>query len=507
MTATAAIQAPEDDRVRRSLRVTFPPRAGAAAPPGASTAANASRTAHYQSRLVTSGPPAQEQIVQPELLRCRDRRMNALGYRRCRMSAGRHLTLPLLAVMAAAGLVPIVRPRRVHAVATIVVDTSSDADVDDAACSLREAIIAANTDASYHGCAAVDAGVNDRIVFDLGPGTPTVTIGTTRLPAITQWVTIDGGDARVELHGPGGGLLRSGDHGLSVYPAGFGTIIQNLVINNFADDGIFINADEVYVYGCFIGTDATGTMGVPNAGFGVQVFGGNGVRIGGATSGGPCSGDCNVIAAARPDKANVLVDLNATGALVRGNFIGTDVTGTAAIASGPTIGILDKGIATRIGGLSDTTPGGPCTGDCNLVSGNTERGGIVIHQAATGSVVQGNFIGTDVTGENPVIGTAGAVGIISFASGVMIGGSTPAARNVVSGNPVLGIEVAGTNTTVQGNYVGTNATGSAAMLDSGAGLIVFQTDGAMIGGIVPGSGNLISGASGVGYGVAIQQST
>lgn len=211
--------------------------------------------------------------------------------------AGRPTLIPLLAVLAIAGLVGIAWPHPAHGAVIIVVNTTADEDINNASCSLREAIIAANTNASYNGCSAPGAGVNDTIVFNIGTGTPTINIGATPLPVITQWVTIDGGAGRVELHGPGGPPV-SGRHGLTVSNGGFGTIIRNLVINNFADDGIFINADEVYVYGCFIGTDATGMTAVPNQGFGVQVFGGNGNRIGGATSGGPCTGDCNVISGA-----------------------------------------------------------------------------------------------------------------------------------------------------------------------------------------------------------------
>src|SRR5262245_51803777 len=160
------------------------------------------------------------------------------------------------------------------------------------------------------------------IVFDLD--TPTINIGSPPLPAIVQSVTIDGGAGRVELHGPGAPRV-SGMHGLRVNSDGAGTTIRNLVVNNFADDGIFIDADDVSVVGCFIGTDASGTTAAPNQGFGVHVFRGEGALIGGATSGESCTGDCNVISGAISFNANVFLDDNSSGAIVRGNFIGTDV--------------------------------------------------------------------------------------------------------------------------------------------------------------------------------------
>ncbi|HUL98521.1 MAG TPA: CSLREA domain-containing protein [Mycobacterium sp.] len=430
--------------------------------------------------------------------------------RRVRTSVtGRRNLIRLLAATAFAAAACVL-PHRVPGAVIIVVDTAIDEDVDNAACSLREAIIAANGNASYHGCLAPGAGVNDEIVFNIGTGTPTINIGSTPLPAITEWVTIDGGVGRVEIHGPGE-PATSGAHGLTVTHGGFGTTIRNLVVNNAADDGIFIDADEVSVLGCFIGTDVTGMMAVANQGFGVQVFGGNGVRIGGATSGGPCTGDCNVISGATNFKANVLVDLNATGALVRGNFIGTDVTGTAGITPNDVAGVVDKGRGDRIGGAGGTTPGGSCTGDCNLISGNNINGGVVLDQAAIDSIVQGNFIGTDVTGNKAISNgkqEGYSEGILSYASRAMIGGTIPEARNVVSGNVGTGIQVRGVATTVQGNYCGTNSAGTAAVPKSGPGVTVYQADSAMIGGTAPGAGNLLSGSSNNGdSGVQLLQST
>ena len=420
-----------------------------------------------------------------------------------------NLTLVALAVMASAAVVAAAWPRRAVAAAIISVNTVVDEDVDNGACSLREAIIAANTNANYHGCLAAGAGAGDTIAFEIGSGTPAINLGATPLPTITEAVTIDGGPGRVALHGPGGPPV-SGQHGLTVGSTAGGTTIRRLVVNNAADDGIFIDADDVSIVGCLIGTDATGMSAVPNQGFGIQVFGRDGVRIGGATSGGPCSGDCNVISGATNFKANVLLDLHTTNAFVRGNFIGTDVTGTAAITPQDVQGIIDKGSSNRIGGTTNTTPGGACTGDCNLISGNNINGGIVIDQAAIGSVVRGNFVGTDVTGNESIsngIAEGFSEGILSYAIGATIGGTTPEARNVVSGNKGTGIQIDGINTVVQGNYLGTNSAGTAAVPNSGPGVTVYQADSAMIGGTAPGAGNLISGASNNGAtGVQILQS-
>jgi len=414
----------------------------------------------------------------------------------------RHRTLiPFLAAACIAG---IAWPHRADGQAHFVIRTAADEDIDDSTCTLREAIISANTNTSYHGCDARGAGLNDLITFEIA--NQHINIGATPLPAITEWVTINGnsgGADRIVIHGPGGAAV-SGFHGLTVAHNGFGTTIRGLVINNFPDDGISINADEVSVLGCFIGTDASGTTAVPNQGFGVQVSG-NGVRIGGRTFGADCADDCNLISGAPLFKANVLLDLNATGAIVRGNFIGTDVTGTVALTAGMSPGIIDKGSNDRIGGTNDTTFSPRCGGDCNVISGNF--GGVVLDQAATGSIVRGNFIGTDLTGKNAIgngTGLSGTAGIDSEAAGAVIGGTTPAARNVVSGNVTAGIVMRGSSATVQGNYIGTNSAGTVAVTSSGPGVMVNQANGAMIGGAVTGAGNVISGGT---FGVLIIQST
>lgn len=86
--------------------------------------------------------------------------------------------------------------------ATIPVTTELDVDLDDGSCSLREAIVAANDDAAYHGCPAGSG--PDRIVFDLAPLPATIALQAA-LPPI---------DASVLLRGPAPGVVELDGQGL-----------------------------------------------------------------------------------------------------------------------------------------------------------------------------------------------------------------------------------------------------------------------------------------------------
>jgi titin len=199
---------------------------------------------------------------------------------------------------------------------------------------------------------------------------------------------------------------------------------------------------------------------------------------------------------------------------VKGNFIGTDVTGTSAVNGDTIHGIGDKGSGNRIGGTSGTTPGGACTGDCNLISGNVPvvpffglNGGVFLPANASGTVIQGNFVGTDVSGTVGIGNGSSGIGIISGGPNVMIGGATPAARNVISGNSLYNVHIKSLNGMVQGNYIGTNSQGTDAIEANGTGILVGDTNGVLIGGASEGAGNVISGAPTGFPGVSIYRST
>ncbi|MEO8457807.1 MAG: CSLREA domain-containing protein [Chloroflexota bacterium] len=422
------------------------------------------------------------------------------------------LALSAVVVLAVAlSLLAAAAPHITHAAgAEIIVTTTADTDdPGDGSCSLREAIIASNTNANYQNCTGSGAfGVNDQIhfVLTIGIETPIINIGATPLPVITEWVTIDGGvygTERVEIHGPGAPAV-GGNDGFIIANTGAGTTIQSMVINNFGDDGVLIQADEVTLLNNFIGTDELGLTAEPNLGFGVQAYG-NGDAIGPKVPTQGCPGLCgNLISGNK--KAGILLDNTgnggpvSTGAFVRGNFIGTDRTGGAGLAN-ELGGIQDKGVGTIIGGQFGLSLDGSCTGNCNVISGNNGGPGILLDALATESLVVANFIGVDVVGQSPV---GNFYGIETFESHAHIGGSTPEGRNIISGNTAAGVRVAGgAGAIIQGNYIGTNTDGSAAVSGSGSGIMLAGGIGVIIGGSQAGEGNLISGANGFGAGIEI----
>ncbi len=137
-----------------------------------------------------------------------------------------------------------------------------------------------------------------------------------------------------------------------------------------------------------------------------------------------------------------------------------------------------------------TLVGGTGPGQGNVISGNG-RIGVDIESPA--NVVQGNLIGTDASGTVAVPNTAGIV--VWHAANNLIGGSNPGAGNVMSGNTYYAIQVDGAPTDptyIEGNLIGTDASGMAA-LGNGIYGVLLTGNGTRLGGTSAGSGNVISG--------------
>ncbi|MEQ1861587.1 MAG: hypothetical protein ABMA13_16825, partial [Chthoniobacteraceae bacterium] len=173
--------------------------------------------------------------------------------------------------------------------------------------------------------------------------------------------------------------------------------------------------------------------------------------------------------------------------LVVGNFIGTDVSGTADFGNASSQVFVGLFSGTDV--FTGNRIGGPNPADRNILSGGAR--GVSFTDSSFGTVIQGNLIGTDRSGN---VAIPNIIGVSGYGFDTMIGGSTPGAGNVISGNSDWGMNLSGENTTIQGNIVGLNATGTAPLPNQRSG-INFSNNAvtALVGGVNPGEGNIISG--------------
>lgn len=126
--------------------------------------------------------------------------------------------------------------------------------------------------------------------------------------------------------------------------------------------------------------------------------------------------------------------------------------------------------------------------------------GIIMTGFGSGNRVEGSFIGTDPTGTMPEPnGPGSGVSINGF--GDTVGGTSPAARNVISGNTGAGIDLAQSGAKVQGNYIGTEADGTSDLGNTSDG-VVAGNNNATIGGADSGAANVIAFNGGAGVRVS-----
>jgi hypothetical protein len=191
----------------------------------------------------------------------------------------------------------------------------------------------------------------------------------------------------------------------------------------------------------------------------------------------------------------------ATNNTVAGCWLGIDATGTNP-APNAYQGILVTS------GSSDNTLGGTNTSARNVISGNSQYGIFITGSNTVGNIVEGNFIGTDPGGSIAVGNKLSGIYLGAATSGNLVGGTNAATRNVLSGNAQYGLWLSDTNTTanyIEGNYLGTDSTGSNAVPNAASGMFIGGgSSGNIIGGGNPDAGNLISGN--VGYGIFMTNS-
>jgi hypothetical protein len=422
--------------------------------------------------------------------------------------------------------------------------------------SLREAITAANNTANVDGPDVDSDPDPDLIAFNIaGGGVKTIT-PTTALPAVTQAAVIDGytqpgaspntlvvgSDAilLVELVGgvgPGNGLVISADN----------TTVRGLVINRFGSAAIHVQSGGNTIEGNWLGIEDDGNTRRANE---YDVFVGNSPASANNLIGGTTPGSRNVMAGTANQNAGIMLFPGGGNATIQGNYIGMNAQGNDGIGAsgriylgtpgnlvggttpgagnvisgraievyssgntiqGNTFGLNASGtgtLANNLNGIFIRTHSIPT--DNNLIGGTTPEARNVFATSGTtidisnsigpnvGNRVQGNYFGTNKAGLAPpgVINPSISGTAIRLSGGMnnLVGGTTPGAGNVIANFANgSGIEILGSNNTIQGNRIGTNAAGTAA-IPNGTGIYVgnYVTNN-LIGGSTAAAANVISG--------------
>ncbi len=270
----------------------------------------------------------------------------------------------------------------------------------------------------------------------------------------------------IELYG----ATSSGD-GLTLTSNASGSEIRHVAINAFGSDGLVLHGDNIKVKSSHIGTDVSGLVSIGNGGDGIQINGDFNI-IGGNTA-----GDRNIISGNDDDG---IAFFNAFDTRVEGNYIGINVLGDAALANGNDGLDIFQGADNAI--LN------------NVISGNTDAG--IELDRTDGTVVYGNLIGTDATGQNAVGNEVRGIAAAQ-STNLQIGGSNAGEGNVISGNLASGILLDADGSDVEGNLIGTDIDGDTA-LGNGLHGILVSGDNNTIGGVSTNYGNVVSANDGVG---------
>jgi Bacterial Ig-like domain (group 3)/Right handed beta helix region/Periplasmic copper-binding protein (NosD) len=353
---------------------------------------------------------------------------------------------------------------------------------------LRSAIDSAN---------ALGVGGSAIINFQIpGTGLHTITLfADEALPTLVVPTFIDGysqigngyvGAPVIEINGatdPGGNGITLGGNGDT---NASGSEIVGLAIVNFLEAGppsgavvsgagidVTAQAGDTVISGCYVGIAANGVTPAAND-YGITV------SSSGNTIGGQGGNGDNVISGNLTGGITVFGQLNlailapALDNLIQGNDIGTNATGTNAVPNGITPnttvnGAPGAGYGIGLAGASDTTIGGTALGAGNIISGNSGYG-IDMTQfvgdisgfdntsdqevPTTDNLVEGNLIGTTASGASALPNNIGIV--MAGAASNTIGGTAPKQANVISGNGsgVVGALASGIGVAI----VGANAT-------------------------------------------------
>ena len=406
--------------------------------------------------------------------------------------ASGHSSLPRRIALLALSL--LVCATTAHA-ALLTVTTTADSGPG----SLRQAILDANAASGADNIAFAIPAASDG-GCEAASGVCTIT-PTSSLPGITDALVIDGytqPGASINTHSVESRLGL--DSVLKVELSGTlidavlrietpDVTVRGLVINHVQGFGIDVSlpaGGAVTIEGNYIGTDAGGTRAIRGSTTAAGIRAG---RTGAITIGGTTPAARNLIAGVYGG-VFTYEDLAPT---IQGNLFGTDASGTLPLSnSAYAIYANPLTVAAVVGGQQP--------GAGNLIW--ADAGSAVTITGGVGNLVQGNLIGTDVSGSGTIAHTPSGnnFGVVLLnATDSLIGGTAATARNIISGFSGTGLEVSnivGTvgpgNNRIEGNYIGTDIGGTLDRGNGGIGVWIAGSPGTVLGGYEPGAGNVIA---------------
>jgi hypothetical protein len=356
------------------------------------------------------------------------------------------------------------------------------------ACTLRAAIEQANASAGL-----------DSIHFDIpGAGVHTIQPGT--LPFVTDPVVIDGytqPGATPNSNGPRLGsnavilieIDASLTSGAGLEISGGASTVRGLSIHSAPDVVlVLLTNGGNRITGNFLGPNAAGDAIPCCVYYGIDVLSSQN------TIGGTAPADRNVIGVG---VVGIGIEPDADRTVVVGNLIGTDATGTLDLASG--------GTGIDVLAADSTVIGGASAAAGNVIAGMTR--GIEVNTGATRTLIRGNYVGIDVTGTTAIgIGSDG-ISLRAGSSGTTVGGSQAGEGNVIAGAADPGIRIEASENTIQGNRIGTDASGTSALPNDYEGIYLEEASDNLIGGTTQGAGNTVANSGTIGIAVVGAGST
>lgn len=252
-------------------------------------------------------------------------------------------------------------------------------------------------------------------------------------------------------------------------------VVAGNVVSASSTRGILVASDGIDITGNLIGLGRDGTTDLGNL-FGIEFT----LDATGGQVGGTAVGARNTISAngGSDEGAGIRVlgdGVTVAGHAIQGNYIGTDEGGTVARGNFVGIDVFDGVV----------TVGGSAAGETNVISGNIGDG--IRVRCCLPVVITGNVIGLAADG-GTAVGNLGD-GIDLEGTGQTVGGVAAGAGNVISANGGAGVYATlASATVVEGNIVGSDATGTLALGNAGAGISFNSSDSVTIGGAV---GNVI----------------